>query len=70
MRKDYSRYVSKLSYTELSKKVKKLGSNTFRGIGDQYYFFEALCYEKDKRDEVEKEFLNREEVSKFELIDI
>lgn len=70
MRKDYSEQVSKMSYGELSKGIEEGGKSIFIGSTDEYRFFTAMWYERYKRDEVEKEFLSRKPITRFELMEL
>ena len=70
MIKDYSKEVSKMSYGELSRQIGESGKSIFVGSTDEYRFFTAMWYEKYKRDDAEKEFLSREPISRFEIMEL
>ena len=70
MIRDYRKYVSKMSYGELCRRIKKSGQEKFTGCDDEFQLFVAMVHEKDRRDAAEKEYLSREKVSRFEIMDI
>ncbi len=70
MIEDYSKRVSKMSYGELSRRIEGIGKTRFSGPTDEFRFFTAMWYEKYKRDTAEKEFLSREPISRFEMMEL
>lgn len=69
MIKDYSKYVEKMSDVELYRIVEEIGKTSYIGATDEYCLFSAASYEKKKRDDTEKEFLGREEIPRFDLME-
>lgn len=70
-RRDYSEYASRMNYGGLVLQMEEIGKERFRGpLSDNYLLLSALFYEKYKRDQVEKEFLGREEISRFEMMEL
>jgi len=70
-RRDYSEYVSRMSYGDLVLHIEEIGKEKFRGpLSDNYLLMSALCCEKYKRDQVEKEFLSRKKISRFKLMEL
>ena len=71
MIKDYSKQVSEMDDWELSKRMEEIGKTEFvGGDNDEWRFYRAMWCEKYKRDNAEKEFLSREEILRFDLMEL
>lgn len=70
MIKDYSKQVSKMSDGELSRRIEEIGKGIFRGPDNVYLLFCAMFSEQRRRDAAEKEFLSREQISRFEMMEL